>query len=61
MDKEVKSRNNTQKENRRGPSDLFLQDLTAGLLVLSKYMGSSFMNWDGGSSLIFWDGLQTPR
>ena len=54
MDKKVNSKNNTQKENIRGPSDLFLQDLTAGLLVLSKYMGSSFMNWDGGSSLIFW-------
>ena len=32
----------------------FHADLKAGRRVLITYTNSSFMNWDGGSSLIFW-------
>ena len=32
----------------------FGKDLSAGKAVLYKYCGSSYQNWDKGSSLIFW-------
>ena len=34
--------------------DNFLKDLNAGRRILMSYTASSFMSWDGGSSLIFW-------
>ena len=36
------------------PLTSFSRDLNAGRLVLSAYLNSSYMNWDGGSALIFW-------
>ena len=32
----------------------FLQDLNIGRQVLKSYTASSYMTWDGGSTLIFW-------
>ena len=32
----------------------FSKDLTAGRIALKQYMDSSYMKWDGGSSLLFW-------
>ena len=39
----------------------FLKDLHVGRQVLRSYLDSSFMTWDGGSTLIFWRWPSTSR
>ena len=39
----------------------FSKDLTAGRIALRQYMHSSYMKWDGGSSLLFWRWPESSR
>ena len=42
-------------------NESFSKDLTVGRAALEQYMNSSYMKWDGGSSLLFWRWSESSR